>query len=543
MRTRRWLPSDPGGILVGFLLAALSVTPSLLPRPALLQGVVTGLSFAIGYAFGALLLALLTRYVTWRPSARARRSARWGFAGVMLAASVVVAVAALGWQNEVRRFVEMPPATGLDLTLFFVGAIPTAVLCILVGRGMRALYRMLRTRVGVSVAGISTAVLVGIGVFLLGVVAMSAIDGVYQARNAGPADEVSEPSSSYRSAGVDSALDWNDLGRHGSVFIGGGPTTAEIEAATGAEAVNPIRVYAGLASADTSKERAALAVQELERTGAFDRSVLVVATPTGSGWLEAQTVDSLEYLHGGDTAIVAAQYAYTPSWVSFVFDPDAPIESARTLFDAVYEHWATLPSTDRPQLVVYGLSLGAHGGQGSFADLADLQQRTDGALFVGSPNGSPMWRNLTAQRDAGSPIWRPVLDDGSAVRWMSTPADFEALPGQWNSPRVAYLQHATDPVTWLGPELIWAEPDWLKSGQRAADVSPSMRWIPVVTGVQVVVDMLMGESVPARHGHNYGDVVLDGWRAVTGDGGLDAVATDRIRTIIAGYAVSASSTD
>jgi uncharacterized membrane protein len=543
MRTRRWLPSDPGGVLIGFLLAALSVTPSLLPRPALLQGAVTGLSFAIGYGVGALIFALLTRYIAWRPSARARRVARWVFGIVMLVASVGLAAAALGWQNDVRRLVEMPPADGIGITLFFVGAIPTAALSILIGRGIRSLYRILTARVGRAVAGISTVVLVGIGVFLLGVVVVTAIDGVYEARNSGPADDVSEPTSTFRSAGLESAIDWDDLGRHGTAFVGGGPTKAEIEAATGAPALEPIRVYAGLASAETSKERAAVAVEELERTGAFDRSVLVVATATGSGWLEPQTVDAIEYLHGGDTAIVSTQYAYTPSWVSFVFDPDAPVEAAETLFDAVHERWAALPVAQRPQLIAYGLSLGAHGSQATFADLDDVRQRTDGALFVGSPNGSPLWRELTAARDAGSPIWRPVLDAGSAVRWMSAPADFEALPGEWNAPRVAYLQHATDPVTWLGPELLWAQPDWLKPGQRAPDVSPSMRWIPVVTGLQVVVDMLMGESVPARHGHNYGDVVLDGWRAVTGDGGLDAIATDRIRSIIAGYAVSDSSTE
>ncbi len=38
----------------------------------------------------------------------------------------------------------------------------------------------------------------------------------------------------------------------------------------------PVRVYAGLHSADTVAERAKLAVRELERAGGFDRKVLVV---------------------------------------------------------------------------------------------------------------------------------------------------------------------------------------------------------------------------------------------------------------------------
>ncbi len=92
-----------------------------------------------------------------------------------------------------------------------------------------------------------------------------------------------------------------------------------------------------------------------------------------------------------------------------------------------------------------------------------------------------------------------------------------------------YLQHATDPVTWLGPDLLWRSPEWLERDQRASDISDSMIWIPVVTGVQVTIDMLGGEAVPARHGHNFGDVVLTGWREVTDDAGLDEAALARVQ--------------
>ena len=74
-------------------------------------------------------------------------------------------------------------------------------------------------------------------------------------------------------------------------------------------------------------------------------------------------------------------------------------------------------------------------------------------------------------------------------------------------------------------------PEWL-TGERAPDVSPHMRWIPVVTAVQVGLDMLVSVDVPARHGHAFGDVMLDGWVAVTGDGGLDPEALAAIREVI-----------
>ena len=536
VRERRWWQLDPGGAVVGLLLAALSMTPSLLPRPALFQGLITGFGFTIGYAVGVGLWWLVRRFVAWRPTTDQRRIAWWSYLGVAAVATVVLAVLSLGWQNEVRRAVRMPEVDGFDFLVFVVGFVPVVVLGIASGRGIRRLYRRAERTWGRAWGTVATAATVVVGVAVLLSVVMFGLDRLYLANNGPAAPWVTEPVSGARSAGPDSEVEWDLVGRHGTAFLGGGPSAADIEELTGEPALEPVRVYVGQANAPTVEERAAMAVRELERTGGFDRDVLVVATTTGSGWLEPQTVDAIEYLHGGDTAIVSTQYAYTPSWVSFVFDPDAPVAASVALFDAVRAKWETLPADDRPQLVAYGLSLGAHGAQETFADLDDVRGRTEGALFVGSPNGSALWRTLTEGRDEGSPQWQPVVDGGRQVRWHSTAGDFGALGPGWEEPRVAYLQHATDPVTWLGLELIWAEPDWLKSGQRSDDLSDSMRWIPAVTAVQLVVDMFMGESVPASYGHNYGDVVLDGWRAVTGDGGLDVAALARIQEVLEGYA-------
>ena len=73
-------------------------------------------------------------------------------------------------------------------------------------------------------------------------------------------------------------------------------------------------------SAPTAEERAALAVKELDRTDAWSREVLVVMGTTGTGWIEPQSSDSLEYLWNGDTAEVTIQYSYLPSWISFLVD-------------------------------------------------------------------------------------------------------------------------------------------------------------------------------------------------------------------------------
>lgn len=527
---------DPAGSAGGLILALLSVTPSLLPRPAILQGALNAVVFALGYLIGVVLWMAIRALFRRRAATNAVPRGWWyGYAAAWVLAIAVVASLAVMWQNEVRSLVSMPPLAGADVAGFLLAFVPTVVLLILAGKGVRNLFARLRHRTGAPLAALLAT---GVVVTVLGGLtfgAVATVDRTYSDRNARTDPQIAEPASDFRSAGPQSSIGWDTLGRHGAAFVGGGPRAAEIEALTGHDAIEPIRVYAGLESAPTLEERAALVVNELERTGAFGRKVLVIATTTGSGWLEPQTMDALEYLHGGDTAIATMQYAYTPSWVSFLFDPDAPVEASGVLFDAVTETWEQLPEEQRPKLVAYGLSLGAHGSQAVFTDVDEIQARTDGALFVGSPNGSALWRDLQSRRDDGSPAWQPILDQGRQVRWISRAGDEHRLPEPWEKPRVLYLQHATDPVTWLSPELLWRAPEWLEPGQRSADISPSMRWIPVLTGLQVTVDMLMGEAVPASYGHNFGDVVLTAWQQVTPEHALDAEAIARIQAEIESY--------
>ncbi|WP_223694914.1 alpha/beta hydrolase [Leifsonia poae] len=552
----RWLHLDFGGLIIGGFVLALTLTPSLVPRPALFQGLIAGIGFGLGYAVGAGLFWIVRRAIPWRPSRRTVVIVWWVFWVAAAAGALWLRFAAVAWQNDVRRLVEMPPIDAADYATYFAVSLVVSVAAIALGRAVARLFRWLRrlisalltrrsgeavpprsVRIGSTAASLlATALVIALVCSGVGALGMFAVDRVYSARNDVVQTDVREPASTYRSAGPGSAVAWNALGSQGRAFVGGGPTAEQISALTGEPAVTPIRVYVGMTERVSLEARAALAVQELVRTGAFDRRVLVVATTTGSGWLEPQAMDALEYLQGGDTAIVSMQYAYTPSWVSFVFDQELPVAASKALFDAVHAKWAALPSGHRPQLIAYGLSLGAHGMQSVFTSLADVRTRTDGALFVGSPNGTPLWNELQDARTPGSPAWQPVLDDGAEVRWLSSRGDFDRLPGPWTAPRVAYLQHASDPVTWLGPSLLWSEPDWLKPGKRGPDISSDMRWIPLVTGAQVLVDMLLGESVPARHGHNYGDVILDAWVAVSRPTELSDAALARVQAKLESYA-------
>ena len=57
------------------------------------------------------------------------------------------------------------------------------------------------------------------------------------------------------------------------------------------------------------------ALAELERTGAFDRSVLLLISPTGTGWVDHTLIEAAEFLTRGDIATCCIQYAY-PSFLS-----------------------------------------------------------------------------------------------------------------------------------------------------------------------------------------------------------------------------------
>lgn len=551
---RNRLRLDYGGVVLGIVFLALSLTPSLLPRPQVAQGVISGLSFAVGYGLGVAMWALLRGVVSWR----SHRLARWGWpvlAIVLVTGGVVLAPFVVAWQNGIRTVVGLPTIPGYSWFQLIIVAVAVAALAIATGRGLRLAYQATERRSGsllrrvagpdvsehertvavmsdvTSVVAVTLSATIGLAVVVS--IGLHLLDEGWSASNAHPDPQTSAPSSSLRSGGPGSLVAWEDVGHAGSIILADGPDAGAIQALTREPAKDPIRVYVGLNSAPTYAERSAIAVNELQRTGAADRELLIVAGTTGTGWLDPQAIDAAEYLHNGDTALVALQYDDKPSWRSRVFSPDLPAEGASAQFYSVYSWWSALPVGHRPQLVVYGLSLGSYGMQSAFPDLDTLLQRSEGAIFAGTPAGTALWEDLTAQRDPGSPETLPILDQGRQVRWFSDAQDFAADAGAWDAPRVAYLQHGNDPVTWLTPAIFWKQPEWLQDGQRSPVVSPDMHWIPVVTGLQALIDFTMGSSVPDDSGHKYGNLTLEAWIAVTGDGGLTDESLDAIRATIA----------
>src|SRR4029453_17594264 len=115
--------------------------------------------------------------------------------------------------------------------------------------------------------------------------------------------------------------------RRGRALVPAGRSRGQLPGFAGRPALEPIRVYAGLKSADSVTARARLVVREMDRTGAFERSVVTVVIPTGTGWVDSAVTNSLEYMYAGDTALVSMQYSYLPSWLSFATDRSRVIDA------------------------------------------------------------------------------------------------------------------------------------------------------------------------------------------------------------------------
>jgi uncharacterized membrane protein len=181
--------------------------------------------------------------------------------------------------------------------------------------------------------------------------------------------------------------------------------------------------------------------------------------------------------------------------------------------------------------VVFGESLGSFGGEAPFLALNNLIARTDGALFSGPTFNNSIWNELTHNRDPGSPEWLPIYNRGANARFVAQPGDLQRPPDPWSEPRVVYLQHASDPIAWWSPDLLFAKPDWLRE-RRGYDVSPDMEWIPIVTFLQVSADMAVAVDVPDGHGHVYVKNVADAWAQVVSPPGWTPEKTARLRPLL-----------
>ncbi len=526
------------GLLGGIMFFAASLTPSLMPRSYLVQGALSGFCAALGYVVGVLCLWLWYYLEIPVPSTRFQKKAK----RVAIVASIAVAAVflwkAAEWQDTVRHLMGLGSVESVEPVELAIVALVVFLLVLMLARlfqrTLRLFSRWLNRVVPRRVSNV-VGTLLAIALFwslaegVLFRVALRMVDTSFRELDARIDDNSVPPSDPAKPGSTASVLDWGEMGRQGRAFISSGPTASDIGGFFHKKALDPIRVYVGLNAAETVEERARLALQELKRDGAFDRSILVIIVPTGTGWVDPAGIDTVEYLHHGDMASVAMQYSYLSSWLSLLAEPGYGADAGRALFNEVYRYWVTLPHATRPKLYLHGLSLGAMNSELS-ADLFDvIADPFQGALWSGPPFPSRVWTSVTAGRNADSPAWLPRFRDGSIIRFTNQNNALNIPGSVWGPIRIVYLQYASDPVTFFDFHAFYREPDWMKN-PRGPDVSPRLHWIPGVTMLQLLFDMAIATTSPIGYGHVYApEHYIDGWVAVTDPQGLDPADVSRLK--------------
>jgi uncharacterized membrane protein len=519
------------GLIMAVIFFCLSFLPSLMPRPWPLQALLTGISVAIGYGLGVF-LSYLIRWMLEKDAPKTAKPIAWRAAAIIAPIAMITFVW-LGtiWQTEVRQLVGLDDGNQILYpirTLIFSLAIGFSLIWL--ARKISRLYDYtlaklkirLPARISIGLSFIITIALIfwiSSGVFFNFFVTQS--NRIFSYRNEETPEGVIRPVSPNRSGSPASIVSWESLGRQGRVFISGGGSQEDIAEFNNDQAQDPIRIYIGVDAAPTPEERAQLALEELKRTNGLDRKILVLATPTGTGWLQSTSIYPVEYIHNGDTTIIAQQYSYLPSWISFLVDQQFAKQAGQELFEAVYSEWIKLPESERPMLVSYGLSLGSFGGQSAFSGVNDMLRSIDGAMYQGTPNNTEIWRDITNSRDSNSPEWQPIYRSGRNIRFASSNSDIATDDEEWQAPRVLYNQHASDPIVWWSWDLIFKHPDWLKE-QRGPDVSGNVRWYPFVTFFGLAIDQMIGNAPEPGHGHLYQPTATKSWVAVTQADNWDA---------------------
>lgn len=531
------------GLLTGLSMATKSLEPSLMPRSAVDQGLIMAGSFATGFVAGSASAVALDILPPFGGTSALR------IAGVVAtgvrAASFVQGFGqsqpastgpATAWTEAGTDLMSGVALSGVpDSKAPALGAVSAiAVAASMVHDVQAALHvrddqpdaKYLATATGVAVGTVTTVgALAGLihssgylarkvtgthgllGTFMYagGVVASAGVLGIGArlggARVIGSIKKGNQavelmyqdaPEGVNVTGGAYSLAPYDTLGLQGRRLVSVATTADDIEAVMGESPRNdPVRVFIGVDSADSIDERVELAIQELRRTGGFDRSTIIAASPAGTGYVNYITVEATELMARGDVATVAIQYGSLPSMLSM----NKVAEASALYAELVARLRAEIDTLDRGiRLYAYGESLGAQTGQNGIESIWDgTDLPVDGALWVGTPSGTGLFDQLTT--DDGV----PVFDRPEQV--------IEHVDSGEPTPPAIYLNHDNDPVASFAPSTFSSMPVWIREADRGRGVNPYQRWLPGIAFWQGLIDTKNAATVvPGEFkstGHDY----------------------------------------
>src|SRR5215218_521424 len=232
-RWRRWLPRYTwSGTLGAILFGCASLTPSLLPRGWVLQGLIVGITAAIGYGLGV----TVSWFVAELTESRLTRDFRRGAWRVLAVLGTLLCLVMLwlgaGWQRDIHELMGLDPPTGYSSVGIVVVAVLVFSFFVAVGRGIRRLGRWLVRLFGRflprrAARPLGVVVATALVVFLLNGVLfqglVSGMNALFSVKDDGTEEGAVEPTASERSGSPSSLLPWEDLGLQGRNFVGTGP--------------------------------------------------------------------------------------------------------------------------------------------------------------------------------------------------------------------------------------------------------------------------------------------------------------------------------
>lgn len=305
-----------------------------------------------------------------------------------------------------------------------------------------------------------------------------------------------------------SGVPWSVLSREGRRWLSMALTPAGIDAVMGTDgAKQPIRVYASLQSSETPEGRARALLAEIDRTRALERSVFVLFSPTGSGYVNYAANETLEYLTGGDCASAAIQYSVLPSSLSLT-KVGTGVEQTRMVLAGIAARLRNMKPEDRPRFFLFGESLGSQVSQEVFRGTGLLGLETSGierAIWIGTPNATEWRQEMWGTRSVSVP---PEVGPGSVYLPRGL-VDLYRLPADERAKvRYVLLENGDDPIPKFGSPLVLHRPGWLGPEEARPPGAPKgTSWMPVTTFFATFIDMLNAltptPGVYAEGGHDY----------------------------------------
>lgn len=303
------------------------------------------------------------------------------------------------------------------------------------------------------------------------------------------------PTSRFVSCGPNSRVGFDDIGKEGRRFVLMALTAPQISSVMGEDSREPVRIVVPRRA--SRQDAVDLAVSELESLGGFDRSIIVVASPTGVGYVSYVMAEALEYLSRGDCATVVPQYAMVPSALALNRTDDGTRLQAAVL-TAIAERIRAMPPTRRPRIVQFGESLGAQVALDVAADGGIHRLDTldvEAGLYLGVPFRSRTWRSWWHDRKVLDPAGRLVL--------VAQPDAAPDVAGMH-----LMVVHDDDPVNKFSYSMVVKRPWWFGPPKtRPPKVPRETLFRPVVSFVISLVDLVNGMQQRPGHfvrvGHDY----------------------------------------